>query len=135
MLPKAPSSDPRNEIANLLHGFVRDLARHVEGFPDDDGLLQAIRPAQEKFRRAVRITVPEFQPFEKRYEKKSIGKPKFLISEEGHEDFEDSDIEDVADIGSDIAGSQDVVVTGKAIFIDEVLKRANQSVSSSCACV
>lgn len=46
-LPKAPSNDPSNEIATLIHGFVRDLARHVQGVPTENGLLQNIISQQE----------------------------------------------------------------------------------------
>ncbi|KNZ72243.1 Interferon-induced GTP-binding protein Mx [Termitomyces sp. J132] len=91
-LPKPPSSDPRNEIASLLHAFVRDLARHVEGVPED-GLLQAIRPTQEQFRRTIRMTAPDFQPFEKRTS--SI--------------------------------SQDIIPNPDAIYIDEVMRRADEA--------
>ncbi|KAG5642230.1 hypothetical protein DXG03_003375 [Asterophora parasitica] len=106
-LPTAPSTDPQNEIASLLHGFVRNLARHVDGVPED-GLLQDIRPAQEAFRRAVRDTAPRFQPFEKRHHRKRIGRAKFLSNEEGHDEFTSSD--------------------GKEpIYIDEVFARANRA--------
>lgn len=128
-LPKPPSSDPQNEVASLLHQFVRDLAKHVEGVPEE-GLLQAIRPAQERFRRAVRATAPEFQPFEKRHaKKKRIGKANFLRSEEGHEDFASPDIgEHESELSaSSSSESGDVVLTGKEIYIDEVLERANQA--------
>ncbi|KAJ7889632.1 P-loop containing nucleoside triphosphate hydrolase protein [Mycena leptocephala] len=63
-LPKPPSSDPVGEIAALLHGFVGELYKILEGVPRADGLLQIIRPAQEQFRRAIRTTAPDFRPFE-----------------------------------------------------------------------
>ncbi|GLB38018.1 putative TRAFAC class dynamin-like GTPase superfamily, dynamin Fzo YdjA family protein [Lyophyllum shimeji] len=132
-LPKPPSSDPQNEVANLLHKFVRDLSKHVEGVPEE-GLLQSIRPAQERFRRAVRATAPDFQPFEKRHaKKKRIGKANFLQSEDGHEDFASSDSEEHARPSPNSssrpngASSTEIVLTGKEIYIDEVLDRANQA--------
>ncbi|KAG5651890.1 hypothetical protein H0H81_007047 [Sphagnurus paluster] len=122
-LPKAPSDDPRNEIATLLHSFVRDLAKHVEGVPEN-GLLQLIRPAQETFRHDVRITAPQFQPFEKRYgNKKSLGKAQFLSTEENPDEFQF----DPADDSHDSEGDTSLVVTGKKIYIDEVLERANRA--------
>ncbi|KAG5642512.1 hypothetical protein DXG03_002613 [Asterophora parasitica] len=125
--PKAPSADPQNEIASLLHAFVRDLAKHVDGVPED-GLLQAIRPAQEKFRRAVRVTAPDFQPFEKRYQKKKrIGKAKFLSNEEGHEDFTGSDSDEAAKLSGSDSGSDDVVAVEQSVYIDEVFECANQA--------
>ena len=66
-LPKPPSDDPRGEISSLLHTFTSDLAQEIRGVPDEDGLLQVIRPAQEKFRRAIRMTAPDFRPFEKKF--------------------------------------------------------------------
>ncbi|KAG6917243.1 hypothetical protein DXG01_003275 [Tephrocybe rancida] len=129
-LPKAPSTDPRNEIASLLHGFVCDLARHVEGVPED-GLMQAIRPVQEYFRRAIRVTAPDFQPFERRHaKKKTIDRPQFLINEEGHEDY--STLDDLVDIDSDDDQSSASVSGGspvnqEPIYIDEVLQRANDA--------
>ena len=47
-LLKAPSSDPLNKICTLIHSFTVDLACHIEGISDHDGLLQVIHPAQEK---------------------------------------------------------------------------------------
>lgn len=117
-LPKAPSADPSNEIANLLHGFVRDLARNVEGVPDEDGLLQLIRPSQESFRRAVRATAPQFQPFERRYAgRKKIEAAKFLISEDGGETFEELSETEEDDL---------YIRPVERIYIDEVLHRAHQ---------
>ncbi|KAG6883980.1 hypothetical protein C0993_002309 [Termitomyces sp. T159_Od127] len=132
-LPKPPSSDPRNEIANLLHIFVRDLAKHVEGVPEN-GLLQVIRPAQDDFRRAIRTTAPDFQPFERRFSrKKKIDKAKFLLSEEGHEDFAilDETVDASSDNGSiddqKISCSSNIVPNPDAIYIDEVMQRANDA--------
>ncbi|KAJ7866123.1 P-loop containing nucleoside triphosphate hydrolase protein [Mycena leptocephala] len=55
--------DPVGEIASLLHGFVGELRKILEGVPRVDGLSQTIRPAQEQFRRAIHATAPDFQPF------------------------------------------------------------------------
>ncbi|RDB20697.1 Interferon-induced GTP-binding protein Mx [Hypsizygus marmoreus] len=129
-LPPAPSKDPRNEIAKLLYGFVRDVDRHAEGVPDEFGLLQSIRPAQDKFKQVVRATAPQFLPFEKRYQHlKSIGRPSFLLNEEEYEDPVEEEIGGEDDVGSDvgsIAGERHVVPT-KQIYIDEVMIRADQA--------
>ncbi|KAG5337798.1 hypothetical protein C0989_008853 [Termitomyces sp. Mn162] len=134
-LPKPPSSDPRNEIASLLHVFVQDLARHINGVPEA-GLLQTIRPAQEQFRRAIRVTAPDFQPFERRHaKKKKINKAEFLLSEEGHEDFAIpnetvdswSDKKSVADVTSIETNSSEDIVPDDAIYIDEVMQRADEA--------
>lgn len=112
-LPKAPSSDPVNDICTLIHTFTTDLARHVEGVPDQDGLLQAIRPAQNKFRQAIRATAPNFQPFEEKLKAtRPLISPSFLSHEEGADDARDSK-EDEGD-------------ENKPIYIDAVMERADQ---------
>jgi hypothetical protein len=63
-LPRPPSSDPVGEIATLLHLFIGELDKLLEGVPCADDLLQVIRPAQERFRREIRNTAPDFRPFE-----------------------------------------------------------------------
>jgi hypothetical protein len=70
--PPEPSSDPRSDILKFLHEFASDVERHTWGVPDDPdscfgglGLIQAIRLTQEKFRRTIRATAPNFQPFKR----------------------------------------------------------------------
>ncbi|PPR05458.1 hypothetical protein CVT24_008227 [Panaeolus cyanescens] len=102
-LPREPASDPRSAICTLLHEFTNDLARHVEGVPDDPdsddasgfGLIQTIRPSQERFRLAIRQTAPNFRPFEKKHAaSRHLEKASFLESEEGFKvDGEASDDE------------------------------------------
>jgi hypothetical protein len=121
-LPKEPSKDPRNEISNLLHGFVTHLARHMEGVPDEDGLIQSIRPAQEKFKLAIRRTAPEFRPFEKRFAgTKIFHRATFLRNEEGG-------VSDVDDVDPSLEPKGKTKMTGQKhkIYIDEVLQRAHQ---------
>lgn len=111
----------------MLHGFVTDLAKRVEGIPDEDGLLQCIRPAQERLRRALRITAPDFRPFEKRYaETKKLGRAEFLLHEEGHEEIGPSDVYE-SEARSDSSASMDRVgYSSGPIYIDEVMGRAHQ---------
>ena len=109
-LPKAPSADPVNDICSLIYTFTTDLSRHVEGVADKDGLLQAIRPAHEKFRQAIRSTAPNFQPFEEKQKtKKRLSLPSFLSNEEA-DDTTGNDTKDEND----------------PIYIDEVMERAHQ---------
>ena len=148
-LPRAPSSDPRSEISTLLHAFTSDLLRHVEGVPDDEhslfgagiGLIQAIRPAQERFRCSIRDTAPNFKPFERGTGgKKQLPRPDFLKSEEGDEGEASDDEEDGSSVtemeGSTNYGSLDLVgrkrkkPTSEVIYIDDVLDRAHRSVYS-----
>ncbi|KAI0925224.1 hypothetical protein AcW1_007088 [Taiwanofungus camphoratus] len=62
-LPKPPSADPFAEILYMLSQFSRDLSKHLEGIPSKDGLLQAIKPEQQKFKKAIRDTAPVFVPY------------------------------------------------------------------------
>lgn len=47
----------------MLSQFSRDLSKHLEGIPLEDGLLQAIKPEQQKFKKAIRDTAPAFVPY------------------------------------------------------------------------
>jgi hypothetical protein len=131
-LPKPPSDDPRGEISSLLHIFTSDLAQEIRGVSDEDGLLQAIRPAQEKFRRAIRRTAPNFRPFEKKFKgTRHLGKATFLHCEEGKEWNEGSDSESNAEWGPGLLADPPVLIKLKgrssdAIYIDQVMERARQ---------
>jgi hypothetical protein len=118
-LPPQPTSDPRSEILLLLHKFTQDLALQIEGIPDsvdsvaDLGLVQAIRPEQEKFKRAIRATAPNFWPFEKPTSgDKQLPVAEFLRSEEG-------------DVDGDVFRC---LFTPQKIYIDEVLEKAQRYV-------
>ena len=142
-LPRAPSSDPRSEISTLLHTFTSDLLRHVEGVPDDEhstfgagiGLIQAIRPAQDRFRPAIRQTAPNFKPFERGTgSKKHLPRPDFLRSEEGDEgeasddEGEGSSVTDMEKSANDLVGRKRKKPTSEVIYIDDVLDRAHRLV-------
>jgi hypothetical protein len=124
-LPKAPSQDPFSEITNLLHDFTRDLARHLLGVPDEDGLLQCIRPAHEAFRAAIRSTAPDFRPYERRYAaKRTLPKASFLSNEEEQDDVQSEDESDV--YSSSALPSNASSSENKVIYIDEVNERARK---------
>jgi hypothetical protein len=115
-LPKEASKDPQTEISTLLHGFVTDLVKLVEGVPNKDGLLQSIRPAHEDFRSEIRGTAPEFLPFERRFVGvKKMEKARFLTHEEGE-----------AREGGDIVDVGDEHCNAGIICIDEVFKLAHE---------
>ncbi|KJA28733.1 hypothetical protein HYPSUDRAFT_61585 [Hypholoma sublateritium FD-334 SS-4] len=119
-LPSPPTSDPRSDILTLLHTFVQAASLQIQGVPDGvgsatkPGLIQAIRPEQEKFKRAIRVTAPCFVPFESTSITGRINAPFFLKEEEG--EYYDTD-------------RSGVVHSGKVreIYIDEVLRRAQQA--------
>lgn len=104
-LPKPPSSDPFGEILHLIGEFTRSLARHLEGTPGSNGLIQSIRPAQIQFQRAIRATAPDFRPYARKdAQARSLPGMPFLENEEQFEARPEDD--------------------GREIFIDEVFERA-----------
>ncbi|ESK87720.1 hypothetical protein Moror_1821 [Moniliophthora roreri MCA 2997] len=115
-LPKEPSKDPQTEISSMIHAFAAAVGRHVEGTPNELGLLQVIRPFQENFRKDIRNTAPKFLPFDKDtpYTVGNLGPvdpdPAFIKHEEEAE-------------------SQDIVnqPVFNVIPIDEVMKRARNA--------
>jgi hypothetical protein len=100
-------------MLRLIGLFARSIEYLVEGTPDDDGLMQALREPRKSFKKAIRQTAPDFRPLArpKRTEKLMIKQPAtppapiFLKDEE--EDW------------------QDQTSSSDAIYIDDVMKRAN----------
>ena len=145
-LPQEPSSDPRSEILTLLHVFTTDLAAHVSGLPDDPnsetgmgltGLIQGIRPLQERFRLSIRATAPNFIPFEKKYKtERYLPPPAFLMVEEGDECEDGLNEPDTKSVNSNSSFAEDLSMrkTRKVlgsltrIYIDEVLEKAHRYV-------
>ncbi|KAG9123954.1 hypothetical protein FRC07_013378 [Ceratobasidium sp. 392] len=64
-LPAEISEDPAGAVLSLVMDFHREVATHVEGIPEGDGLIQQIRKAQDKFRQAIRRSAPDFRPFKR----------------------------------------------------------------------
>ncbi|PBK61230.1 hypothetical protein ARMSODRAFT_1089911 [Armillaria solidipes] len=114
-LPKAPSSNPLHEISALLHSFTVDLASHIQGIPDEDGIIQTIRPEQEKFQREIRSTAPDFRPFERKHAgKRSLERPDFLSNDDGEEDEPEGPVEGGVFLPDD----------SNTVYIDELWTRA-----------
>jgi hypothetical protein len=129
-LPKAPSEDPLSEIMNLLGLFVRNLEHHLEGTPEEGGLLQRIRSSQEQFRGEIKATAPDFRPYEKRYaESKSIRWRAFSGNEE-RSNCEEQGIfgDSVESEASNNFGQPTFVDTPRTIYVDEVHERAEKYV-------
>ncbi|KAF9558114.1 hypothetical protein CPC08DRAFT_639388 [Agrocybe pediades] len=123
-LPPPPSDNPHTEIAALIHKFMNEVAKHVEGVPHADGLLQLIRPMHESFRIDIRSTAPIFRPFEKKHDgTQHIHRAPFLVNEEGEIwDGEESDVEDY----DAYPRRQRSSTHPRKIFIEEVMQRANE---------
>jgi len=122
-----------------MHEFGNALLSHVRGVPDTDGLIQSIRPAQHRFRKAIRSTAPNFRPFERKYSRtRHLSRPDFLNQEEGPCEGESSDMdvnesedeptEDGSSPGTSSKKRKHSKATDNKIYIDDVLARANQCV-------
>ena len=103
-LPKEPSHDPVGEVLRVLGDFQKELSERLEGTPDEDGLLQTIRPHTMVFRREIRSTAPDFVPWERKEDSNDLPEVTFLSSEE-----EEGDEDDIAPI---------------PIYIEDVMQRA-----------
>lgn len=110
-LPKPPSADPLGETLHLISAFVQDLSNHVEGTPNEQGLLQAIRPAHLGFKSSIRATAPNFKA------RRCNG----IVGEEM--EFADAA---PAFLRNEEDTSVPLSVTSKPIYIDEVMKRADK---------
>ncbi|KAF9029016.1 hypothetical protein BDZ89DRAFT_1091905 [Hymenopellis radicata] len=66
LLPKPPSQNPQHDIATRLAVFCTELGKRIQGVPDEDGIIQRLRPHQEKFRKFVKDTAPMFMPIERK---------------------------------------------------------------------
>ncbi|KAF4598880.1 hypothetical protein EYR38_007292 [Pleurotus pulmonarius] len=109
-LPKEPSADAFSEVMALLYTFTTDVSHHVGGVPNEDGLIQSIRPHQMQFRKAIRSTAPQFVPLERHVARDfKMTRPKFLDQEEAT-DAVDADAHSL-----------------EPIFIDEVMARAQKA--------
>jgi hypothetical protein len=109
-LPSPPSSEPVGEMLRLIGAFVRSVERLVDGTPDEDGLIQALRGTRIEFKRAIRQTAPDFRPIERPRGCESpeipTTQPSFLSNEE--EDWESQPGD-----------------SSRAIFVGDVMKKAN----------
>jgi hypothetical protein len=85
-LPRAPSGDPVGEVLHVLSSFTRDLSHRLEGTPEENGLLQTIRPHQQAFKRAIRQTAPNFVPWAETQRGRELPKAQFLANEEGDDE-------------------------------------------------
>jgi hypothetical protein len=91
--------------------FTTTVQNHVEGIPSSDGLFQALHPLQVEFQKAIRLTAPDFRPFERPRKNDApppmVPVPEFLANEESGKNFQPAD-------------------NSKAIFLDDVMLRINR---------
>ncbi|KAH7099991.1 P-loop containing nucleoside triphosphate hydrolase protein [Auriculariales sp. MPI-PUGE-AT-0066] len=107
-LPPKPSEDSISELLKIVNEFAKTIAQDIQGTPSLDGLIQNIRDDYRVFRRAIRSTAPDFRPFPRNRDAtdQSFLNPEFVPSEERIEKH-----------------------TGKVVYVDEVMLRANKSVT------
>ncbi|KAM5545240.1 hypothetical protein V8D89_001351 [Ganoderma adspersum] len=110
-LPKPPSTDPLSEVLSLISDFSQCLGKYLEGTPNADGLIQSIRLSSDAFRKAIQATEPDFRPYERivatrHPEIHKFVKPSFLLND---------------------GPLYTPVDDSRAIFIDDVKKRADQA--------
>jgi hypothetical protein len=106
-LPNAPTDEPEVEMMRLIGAFVRSIEHSVAGTPDSNGLIQAIRRPQERFKKEIRQTAPDFRPLERNFDPAPVlPEPRFLSNEEDESEWQPTD-------------------ANRAIFVDEVMNRAN----------
>ncbi|KAI9452815.1 P-loop containing nucleoside triphosphate hydrolase protein [Russula earlei] len=113
-LPSPPSSEPVGEMLRLIGLFVRSIERLVEGTPDDDGLIQALREPRVDFKKAICQTAPDFRPIPRPgvfFSKPTIiPPPTFLLDEE-------------------IKWQEETKNSKKAVYIEDVMLSANSAVT------
>lgn len=105
-------------MMHLIGDFSRDLARHIEGTPDEHGLIQSIRPKQEEFKLAIRKLAPDFRPFKRK-----------VFS------FTDLPEPELPSMGFLSNEDEDVSTAGKVMYIDEVMERAKRYLQFYNICV
>lgn len=129
-LPKPPSQDAFTEILHLIGDFTRDLDVSLDGTPDEEGLLQTIRPFQLVFKRAVRATAPDFRPVIRPKASKQVpSKDSFTFSFDiDGEERQDSEAVTLAFLSNEEDTTDGMLPKDEknAIYIDEVMRRANQ---------
>jgi len=113
-LPSPPSSEPVGEILRLIGSFARSIEYLVEGTPDDNGLIQSLREPRRSFKKAIRQTAPDFRPLAR--PKKSERSLKWPAIPEAPPPIFLKDEEEEW---------QDQTSSSDAIFIEDVMKRAN----------
>ena len=109
-LPARFIGDPIGEVWRLLANFKQDVNQLVTGQADDgkDGLIQRVRQARQDFREAIFQGAPRFKPYTKP-----------ISGAESHRTRQDT-----------AEGLEPQVnASGTVVYIDEVIKRAETSVS------
>ena len=116
VLPACFLGDPIGEVWRLLGNFKQDVNYLVIGRADDgrDGLMQRVRQAKQDFCEAIFQGAPRFKP----YPKPGSGPESHRILQDTAEDLE-----------------PEINASGTVVYIDEVMERAETSVSYPKVCL
>lgn len=107
-------------MLRLIGSFARSIEYLVEGTPDEDGLIQALREPRKSFKKAIRQTAPEFRPLARPKKAEKMNKQQLAMAMARElvppAPFFLQDEED---------DWQDQTSSSGAIYIEDVMKRAN----------
>ncbi|KAI5120167.1 hypothetical protein M0805_008434 [Coniferiporia weirii] len=94
-LPVPLSSDALAEMMQIINTFCNEVARHTEGIPSSEGLMQSLNARQTEFKRIIISNSPKFIPFKQSDTRARSTAPPiidFLDGEEGQEEERGSTI-------------------------------------------
>lgn len=115
-LPSEPPGDPVAAVLQVLECFKMDLAKRLEGTPDEDGVIQRVRTRATAFKHAIHRTIPSFVPWER---KKADQHPiPFSLVSFAEDDGDDGRLPS----------------NSNHIYLDEVMRRAQKSVFYIARC-
>ena len=118
-LPDRFTGDPVGEIWRHLADFTRDVNDLVTGRPDDGktGLIQRTRQYRQRFRESIFQGAPQFKPYS-RHVKPDTTPASRPVSPQTLQ-------------GTAEGLEPEISASGTVVYIDEVIRRAETSVSRS----
>jgi len=133
-LPAPKFDDPSSELVRLIFDFTADVSRNVKGvthFEDTmPSLIQGIRGAQKSLRSSVMRTAPRFCPWAR--QDTPPGSPNSVLSSAGTNML----LSPPAWVAEPMFLTEEERApfdnrTGRVLFLDEVMERAEQCVNSA----
>ena len=106
------------------------MSKHLEGTPEGHGLLQTLRPVQERFKKAIRQTAPDFRSTTS--PKDGVSRRQNATNRWGSEEEEEEEEEEEGNGGvpeflrAEEPDAWSVDDDESAIYVDEVMQRAQQ---------
>ncbi|KAH9915501.1 P-loop containing nucleoside triphosphate hydrolase protein [Fomitopsis serialis] len=125
-LPKPPSNDAFAEILHILSDFARDMSKHLEGTPEGHGLLQTLRPIQERFKKAIRETAPDFRPSPRPARASAASRSDDIVYDSDEEPSE-ARFQQPEFLRAEEPDAWKVKNDDRAVYVDEVMARAREA--------